>query len=454
MDTNFNSKDTQNGEYEEAGTGSVDTSMPEPNYVRVPYAPSYTAPHSSNGSKPGKKRGGLVALMLSAMLMLGMLLGGAGAGALLLVTGHATLASAPAQSTTSSAANTGVTTGTGSAQLTAQVSQETINSIYKALSPSVVMITGIVQSGSGRFGSTGEDIGTGVVLDAQGDILTNNHVINGASSLKVQLADGSSYTATVVGTAPQDDLAIIKATIPSNKLTPAKLGDSSTVQVGDAVIAIGYPYGLDQSVTSGIVSGLNRDGSDSATSRTLTGLIQVDAAINPGNSGGPLLNASGEIIGINTMIESPVEGFTGVGLAIPINEVKSLLQQLEGGGQVQRPWIGISGMEIDQALQTTYNLPVSQGILVVDVTSGGPADQAGLKGSAMDASGNLTGSIGDIITSIDGQKVASIADLTNYLNTKQPGDKVTLTILRNGQQQSVPVTLQAWSAGSTSGSGN
>jgi S1-C subfamily serine protease len=451
MDTNINSQDTQNEAYEEVGTGSAAASTPEPNYVRVPYAPPYPATHSSNSSTPGKKRGGLVALMLSAMLMLGMLLGGGGAGALLLVTGHATLASPPAQTTTSSAAST---TGTGSAQLTAQVSQETINSIFKELSPSVVMITGIVQSSNGRFGGTGEDIGTGLVIDAQGDILTNNHVINGASSLKITLADGSSYTANVVGTAAQDDLAIIKASVPSGKLTPAKLGDSSTVQVGDEVIAIGYPFGLDQSVTSGIVSGLNREGSSSSTNRTLTGLIQVDAAINPGNSGGPLLNASGEVIGINTMIEGPVDAFTGVGLSIPINEVKSLLQQLEGGAQVQRPWLGISGMEIDQALQTTYNLPVSSGILVVDVTSGGPAEQGGIKGSATDASGNLTGSIGDIITAIDGQKVASIADLTNYLNTKQPGDKVTVTIIRNGQQQNVPVTLQAWSGGSTSSSGN
>jgi S1-C subfamily serine protease len=376
--------------------------------------------------------------MLAGMLMLGMLLGGAGAGALMLVAGHTGAPVATAQDTS----------GTASTQLVAQVSAASINSIYKAVSPSIVRISSVIRSTNGGFGtgSSGEAIGSGLVIDSQGDILTNNHVVSGASSLKVEFSDGSTYAAHVVGTAPQDDLAIVKSDAPSSAIVPAKLGDSSSVQVGDAVIAIGYPYGLDQSVTSGIVSGLNRDGSGSNTSRTLTGLIQVDAAINPGNSGGPLLNAQGEVIGIDTMIESPVEGFTGVGLAIPINHAKSLFQQLEQGGQVQRPWLGISGLEIDQNVQSQYNLPVSQGILVMGTTAGGPAAQAGLKSSTVDTSGNVSGPIGDIITAIDGHKVASISDLTDYLNTKQVGDQVTVSIIRDGQQQSVKLTLQAWAA--------
>jgi S1-C subfamily serine protease len=210
------------------------------------------------------------------------------------------------------------------------------------------------------------------------------------------------------------------------------------------------------------VSGLNRDGSGSTNSRTLTGLIQVDAAINPGNSGGPLLNAKGEVIGIDTMIESPVEGFTGVGLAIPIDHAKALFQQLEQGGQVQRPWLGISGVEIDQSVQAQYNLPVSAGILVMDVSAGGPAAQAGIQGSSANGNGNgsangsgsASGQTGDIITAIDGQKVGSVSDLTDYLNTKQVGDQVTVSIIRNGQPQDVKVTLQAWAGGAASNSGN
>ena len=314
--------------------------------------------------------------------------------------------------------------------------------------------------------TTGEAVGTGMILSTGGDILTNYHVINGATSLTVELADGTTHPATVVGTAPQDDLAVIKVTgVSSDKLTPVTLGDSSTLQVGEQVVAIGYPYGLDQSVTSGIVSGLNRDGSASSrnsttSGRTLSGLIQVDAAINPGNSGGPLLNAEGQVIGINTMIESPVEGFTGVGLSIPIDHAKSLLTQLEGGSTVSRPWLGISGTEIDASLQKEYNLPVSSGVLVIDVTAGSPAEKAGLQGSTIadrqgqSQGGAQTTQIGDIITAIDGQAVSTVPDLTSYLNTKQPGDEVTLTIIRNGNQQSVKLTLQAWAAGATSSISN
>jgi S1-C subfamily serine protease len=337
----------------------------------------------------------------------------------------------------------------------AQANETTINAIYAKLSPSVVMINSVVQSSNGRFGTTtGEATGTGLIVDKQGYILTNYHVIDGASSIKVEFSDGSTYTAQVVGTAQQDDLAVLKVSgVSSDKLVVATLGDSSTVKVGDEVIAIGYPYGLEQSVTSGIVSGLDRDGSGSTTGRTLTGLIQVDAAINPGNSGGPLVNAEGQVIGINTMIESPVDAFTGVGLAIPIDHVKSLLSQLEQGGQVARPWIGISGTEITSGLQQQYNLPVCAGILVMDVTAGGPAAQAGLQASTIGNSQNpfgqgqaQSGQIGDIITAIDGHKVTSVADLTDYLNTRQPGDQVKLTIIRNGAQQDVTVILQAWSA--------
>lgn len=430
----------------------------EPPYVAIPHTNSYSTPDIQ--PKQPKKRTGFMGLLLVGMLVLGMLLGGAGAGAVLLVAGKAPVTTATAP------ANTTASAGTGSTLQTAQLTETTINSIYQKVSPSVVRITSSVQSGNGRFSQSGEAVGTGVILSTAGDILTNYHVINGATSLSVELSDGTTHPATVVGTAPQDDLAVIKVSgVSADKLTPVTLGDSSTLQVGEEVIAIGYPYGLDQSVTSGIISGLNRDGSASSSNsttsgRTLTGLIQVDAAINPGNSGGPLLNAAGQVIGINTMIESPVEGFTGVGLAIPINHAKDLLTQLEGGSTVSRPWLGISGTEIDAALQSEYNLPVSSGVLVIDVTAGSPAEKAGLQGSTIAGSqgqlpngsqgnGNQTTTIGDIITAIDGHAVSAVPDLTSYLNSKQPGDEVTLTIYRNGNEQTVKLTLAAWAGGST-----
>jgi S1-C subfamily serine protease len=416
----------------------------EPDYIMVRHAAALP-PGPSTAAKPRTRRG-VPALLLAAMLMLSMLFGGAGAGAVLLVAGNSAL-----QTTTAATSTT--TSAASAAQLVVQADEATVNAIYNKLSPSVVEITSLVQ-GTGRFSSTGQAVGTGMILDKQGNILTNNHVIDGASSIKVTLSDGTEYSATVVGTAPQDDLAVIKADIPAASLVPVSLGDSSAVKVGDAVITIGYPYALDQSVSAGIVSGLDRTESSTANGRSLSGLIQVDAAINPGNSGGPLVNAAGQVIGVNTMIESPIEGFTGVCMAIPINHAKDLLSQLEAGGQVQRPWIGISGTDITSGLQTEYSLPVSQGILVMSITSGGPADQAGLQAATVTGSQAQPTQIGDIIVSIDGHKVSAVSDLTNYLNTKQPGDKVTLGIVRDGSQQSVAVTLQAWptntgSAGST-----
>jgi S1-C subfamily serine protease len=435
----------------------------EPTYISTPYTSPYITPNAPTPKQP-KKRSGFMGLLLVGMLVLGMLLGGAGAGAVLLVAGKA-----PASTASLTPTVTTASANTGTALQTAQLTENTINNIYKTVSPSVVRITSSVQSGNGRFSSSGEAVGTGMILSTSGDILTNYHVINGSTSLSVELADGSTHPATVVGTAPQDDLAVIKVTgVSADKLTPVTLGDSSNLEVGDEVIAIGYPYGLDQSVTSGIISGLDREGSASSSNsttsgRTLTGLIQVDAAINPGNSGGPLLNAAGQVIGINTMIESPVEGFTGVGLAIQINHAKDLLTQLEGGSTVSRPWLGISGTEIDSAIQQEYNLPVSSGVLVIDVTAGSPAEKAGLQGSTIPGSQspfpgngngnqgntNQTTTIGDIITAIDGHPVSSVPDLTSYLNSKQPGDVVSLTIIRNGNQQNVDLTLAAWAGGST-----
>ncbi len=419
-----------------ASTGPASTGR-----ATTPLAPADpSVPRSAVGV-----RRGLTGLMLTVALVLGMLLGGAGAGAVMLVAAHTPTTTPP----TATSPSTGTIDPSPQIVTTAQ-STNGINAIYRKVSPAVVRISVVVQT-RGRFRASGEAVGTGMVIDTQGHILTNYHIIEGASSIRVEMADGSEYPASVTATAPQDDLAVIQINAPASKLVPIQLGDSSGVQVGDEVIAIGYPYGLDQSVTEGIVSGLNREGTGSNGGRTLTGLIQTDAAINPGNSGGPLLNAQGQVIGVNTMIESPVDAFTGVGLAIPINHAKEVLSRLVQGSGVQRPWLGITGTDITSSLQSEYNLPVSRGILVISVVANSPAAQAGLQGSTVEdvqnplsGNGGLISQIGDIIVAIDGHEVDSVAALTSYLNSKAPGDKVTLTIIRDGQRQNLTVTLQAW----------
>ncbi len=443
MDANINEQPTESQAPEDFISGTP-VAGPAPEHRQTWTPPTPTQLHSA----PRPKRVGVFpGLLIVATLLLSMVFGGVGAEVALLTASHSTAAVATTAATTTTTAAT-----TTYGQAVAQIAPETIHSVYQKVSPSVVMITSLIRS-TGRFQASGEATGSGIIVDAQGDILTNYHVINGATSIKVELLDGTQFAATVVGSAQQDDLALIKIDAGSTKLTPATLGSSSSVGVGDAVIAIGYPFGLDQSVTSGIVSGLNRD-AGGTTSRTLSGLIQVDAAINPGNSGGPLLNADGEVIGVNTMIESPIEAFTGIGLAIPIDHIKTLLPQIEQGATVQRSWLGISGTEITSDMQAQYNLPVSKGILVADVVANGPAAVAGLQGSTVNSQDSTQlDKVGDIITAVDGQAVGTVAELTTYLNNKQPGEKVTLTIVRNGQPQSISVTLQAWPA-STSSTGN
>jgi putative serine protease PepD len=290
---------------------------------------SANAANSANKGSHNKRAGRLPSLLLAAALATGMFLGGAGTGAAVLALGNNS-------ATTTAAVTSGATT-----QTVAQVEANSISNIYKQVSASVVMIDSTIQ-GTGRFSASGEATGSGIVLDTNGDILTNNHVIAGATSIQVVFTDGNKYTATVLGATSANDLAVIKVSAPSSELSPATLGDSSTVQPGEEVITIGYPYAMDQSVSAGIVSGLNRStDADSSTgysqeSESLSGLIQVDAAINPGNSGGALVDSNGDVIGVNTMIESPVEGFTGIGLAIPINQAKSLIPQLEQGGGTQQ----------------------------------------------------------------------------------------------------------------------
>jgi S1-C subfamily serine protease len=318
-------------------------------------------------------------------------------------------------------------------------SADTVTGIYDNASPAVVEIDTTQQSG--LFNQLIEGQGSGFLIDNQGHILTNNHVVDGATSVNVILDNGNTVKADVLGTDAIDDLAVIGVnTSDVQGITPLQLGNSDQVKPGQMAIAIGNPYGLTDTVTVGIISGLNRDVGGSG----LTGMLQTDAAINPGNSGGPLLDVNGTVIGINTAIEA--QGGTsanGIGFAVPSNVVERVLTSLISGEKVARPWLGISATAITPTLAQNLNLTVSQGVYVISVTSGSPADNAGLKGGNLDASGAPAAG-GDVISAVDGRDVKTVQELSSYFNTKKVGDTVTLTVIRDGSSMNLQVKLGAW----------
>ncbi|MBI4504957.1 MAG: trypsin-like peptidase domain-containing protein [Chloroflexi bacterium] len=317
------------------------------------------------------------------------------------------------------------------------VDSELIADIYERVSPSVVSILSSLVTEGPIEGFPQRGAGSGFVIDKQGHILTNNHVVDGAGRLRVTLANGDSYRADVVGRDPWHDLAVVKIDAPAQDLVPVAVGDSDQVRVGELAVAIGNPFGYERTVTVGIISGRGRS-LPSRTRRTLANLIQTDAPINPGNSGGVLLNARGEVIGINTAIENPTgqRFFIGLGFAVPINTAKRYLPQLLAGEKIKSAWLGISGTGITPDVVDELQLPTKRGVLVREVTEGGPAAKAGLRG------GGDEPAKGDVITAIDSRPVTKVEDIITYLDAqKAPGDTVTLTILRGGQQQQLQVTL-------------
>jgi S1-C subfamily serine protease len=330
-----------------------------------------------------------------------------------------------------------------------------VNQIYKADGDGVAFIESEIpapeSSTLNPFGEPeteggGTATGSGFVIDGEGHILTNNHVVEGASKITVKLgASNKTYTATVVGADPASDLALLKVSAPDSQLHPLTLGHSSEVEVGDAVVAIGNPFGLDRTVTSGIVSALQRQ-IQAPNGFSIDNVIQTDAAINPGNSGGPLINAEGEVIGINSQIATGGggNGNVGIGFAIPIDTARSEIHQLETSGEVEHAYLGIEGGSITPQLAKALNLPVKEGVIVQSVVKGGPSDKAGLEG------GNTTATIegvevslgGDIITEIDGNSIASMEDVIDAVNSAQPGDKMELTVLRgDNETKHLTVTL-------------
>jgi S1-C subfamily serine protease len=253
--------------------------------------------------------------------------------------------------------------------------------------------------------------GSGFVIDTEGHVLTNNHVVFGANRIQVKLgASDTTYGATVVGTDPATDIALLKVDAPSDQLHPLSLGESSKLEVGDPVVAIGNPFGLDRTVTSGIVSALQRQ-IQAPNGFSISNVIQTDAAINPGNSGGPLIDASGNVVGINSQIETggAGNGNVGIGFAIPIDTVRAEIEQLETTGKVEHAFLGISGTSITPDLARAVNLPVKEGVLVQEVVKGGPADKAGIQGGSTSATieGANFSLGGDIITEVNGKKISS-----------------------------------------------
>jgi S1-C subfamily serine protease len=324
--------------------------------------------------------------------------------------------------------------------------------IYKRTSPGVVFIRAqVVEDNPSPFDfgfpqqQRGEATGSGFVVDRDGTILTNAHVVSGATRVTVQFADKHVVDAKVLGRDESTDLAVLKVSAKPSELTPLQLGSSRGVQVGDPTIAIGNPFGLERTLTTGVVSATKRtiqapDGFE------IDGVIQTDAAINPGNSGGPLLDAAGRVIGINSQIETggSGNGNIGIGFAVPIDTAKRLLPELEKTGRVDRGFLGVDSLTIDQSL-SDLNLPVDRGVLVQTVRPGSPAAKAGIMGGDIVATldGRQIRFGGDIITAVDGRKLRTSEELARAIASKKQGDKVKIDLVRDGKKQSVEVTLAA-----------
>jgi S1-C subfamily serine protease len=299
--------------------------------------------------------------------------------------------------------------------------------------------------GEGESSGGGIATGSGFVIDSEGHILTNNHVVEGASRITVKLgSSNATHTAEVVGTDPSSDIALLKIEAPADQLHPLALGDSSKVRVGDPVVAIGNPFGLDRTVTSGIVSALQRQ-IQAPSGFSINHVIQTDAAINPGNSGGPLIDSAGNVIGINSQIETGGggNGNVGIGFAIPINTAREVANEIEKNGNVEHAFLGINGGTITPALAKAVNLPVNKGVLVAEVVKGGPADKAGLQGGSTEATieGATLQLGGDIITEVNGEPISSMESVINTVNAGKPGEQMELTVLRHGETKKITVTL-------------
>ena len=326
-----------------------------------------------------------------------------------------------------------------------------VNQIYSEDSPGVVFITAEQKAEPTPFNPFGQSqggtaTGSGFVIDNDGHILTNNHVVAGSDNVTVRVGgeDGQTFDAKVVGTDPSTDVAVLEVDSGSDQLQPLELGSSSGVQVGDPVVAIGNPFGLDRTATAGIVSAVQRQIS-APNGFTIENAIQTDAPINPGNSGGPLLDAEGKVIGINSQIESggQSEGNVGIGFAVPIDTAQEIAQQLIANGSVEHAFMGISGGDLTPDIADVLNLDANSGALVQSVVPGSPADKAGIQAgdATMTVAGQRIRAGGDVITAVDGNPVSGMDDVIAAVDAKHPGDSLQLTLLRGGDERTVSVEL-------------
>jgi putative serine protease PepD len=284
--------------------------------------------------------------------------------------------------------------------------------------------------------------GSGSIFDPKGHILTNHHVVANAQKLEVALSDGSRWPAKLIGSDPDNDLAVIKIDAPREKLKVIPMGDSKNLRIGQKVLAIGNPFGFERTLTTGVISSLGRT-IRSEVGALIEDVIQTDAAINPGNSGGPLLNSDGEIIGINSAIISPSGGNVGIGFAIPVNTAKRLIPELISKGFVTYPWIGATIQTLIPEVAKYLKLKIDRGAMIAEVVKGGPADKAGLKGGSQKIQvGNmivLTG--GDIVVKADVQEIKTNEELIRYIREKKPGNSVTFKVYRKDKYEDIKVTL-------------
>jgi S1-C subfamily serine protease len=317
--------------------------------------------------------------------------------------------------------------------------------VFESVSPSVVYITTaqyVRDFFSPNVMRVPQGTGSGFVWDQSGRVITNYHVIRGAQEAMVRLGDQRSFPARLVGASIEHDIAVLEIDVPADMPPPIPIGSSAELRVGQTVLAIGNPFGLDHTLTTGIVSALNRT-VDNEAGGQIENVIQTDAAINPGNSGGPLIDSAGRLIGINTMIYSPSGAYAGIGFAVPVDTINRVVPRLIAYGDYQRPTLGVS--IDDRVSRRLVGREAINGVLVLGVSEGSPAARAGLRATQIAASGRVT--LGDVIEAVDDRQVQSAAELVNALDAREFGDRVTLTIRRGTQRLEVPITLEPPSTG-------
>ena len=406
-------------------TQNLDTSNTVEGYVTPEASPTVQAYNTPSPQPQPVRRSSSGRVLLVWGLIIGLLLGSVLGGIL----GNYVVMSNPGTFPWARTVSATYPVGTSSSSTTIVTSEEqAIENAVKIVSPAVVQIniTSVSQNPFGFSSGTQEGLGSGFIITSDGYILTNNHVVEGATKITVMLKDGREFSGQVVGTDTTSDVAVVK--IKGTNLPTVQLGDSSTLTVGQKVIAIGNPYGLSQTVTTGIISALERNVQASAT-ENLVGVVQTDAAINPGNSGGPLVDLSGRVVGMNTMIYQNAQG---LGFSVSINTAKKVYDAILKNGKITWPALGIQGATLTTSVAQQYNVKASQGVYVVQITSGSGAEAAGLKA-------------GDVITTIDGKSMTTIDEVLSYIRSKNVGDTVQIVADRGGTTKTFSVVLKALS---------